>query len=323
MIKICDNEGKKERMMTHKHGWLFYFVKMMRYLPLIGLIYSTQVFAIGNLLHCYGDSEVWNQNAQQIFNTTVERTKNRTFKEKTQLLAIASYDLGLSFLCKENIPEGVKYLEIASQKYHIQATYLLALFYETGSTFDMRHTTITNHELQKAIYYYNEAEQQIERADDYPYGIHEDMFFIEQREHTSAKVFVNLPRQVFNKFSRELNIYLRQERMLDRQLDISPVKTVRSLFAMRNYADKCLSRPFPATWLRGKVRIRQIQQTQCQAMGDFAIQAIPLEARRLQLADRCRHWSVASSCAEHDIVTGKLIKLFNIMENQVLSVSLY
>lgn len=291
-------------------------------MPLVILIYSTQVFAIGNLLYCYGDPEVWNQNAQDIYNRAVKRLKDRNFEGKTQILAISAYDLGLSFLCMENIPEGVKYLEIASDNSHIQAIYLMALFYETGATFNMGHKP-TNSELVKAIHYYNKAEKQIEWADDYPYGVHEDMYFIERREHTSAKVFVNLPLAIYNKFSIELRDHLRRERIFGPMISNYPSKTVQSLFAMQDSADRCLNQPFPASWLRGEMKIRQIQQTQCQAMWDFAIQAIPLETQRLQLAERCYHWSVDNSCEQHEVKAGQLVELFKVMRDQVLSVSLY
>ena len=296
MTKI---NGKK----CQKH----YFVNCFVYF--IVAFFCLQVLAHGNLLHCYGDPAVWNRNARDIY-----------FRNPQS--AVAAYNLGMSFLCMDRIPEGIHYIELASQGKHIQATYLLALFYERDGTFDSKHE-LTHKALDKTIFYYNQTEKQIEAAAEYPYGIHEDMYSIEQREHTSIKVFLNLPILYFNKFSRELNHLLAKETRIGHPVSYPEAgETVKSLSNMQLFAHKCIQRPHPANWLHDEVRRWQVQQIQCQAMLHFAEEAIPLETERLALAGYCRLFK-DSHCMLHDAVSHQLVDLFGIMQQQVESVSLH
>lgn len=289
--------------MHSKLGW-FLSLKVFKFFLLTLFITSTKAFAIGSMVYCYGDPEIWNRNANEIF-------------ARNPQSAIAAYDLGLSFLCMDEISKGIHYLKKASDRKHIQATYLLAVFYETDASFKPIHQ-YTKTKLDKAIYYYDLAERQINAAEDYPYGTYQDMYYIEQREHTSTKVFVTLPVLYFTQFQREINQLMKQEHFTN----ISSAKTVKSLLAMQKFSSKCLSRPFPAKWLSKEQYIRKIQQVQCQAMWDFSEQAIPLEKKRLGLAVQC-YKQLRNTCSEHNIITFQIANLFNTMRETVLSVPSY
>ena len=268
-----------------------------------GLLADFRAGAVGNIIECYGDPLKWHQNAYDNFHRNHDDV-------------IAAYNLGISFLCLDNIPEGIEHIKLASQKGHIQATYLMALFYETDKTFDHRHQ-VTDAHLDDAISYYKIAAEQMKAAEEYPYGIHEDMSALEHRHHTRSQVAARLPCMYFNKYSQEIDGLPRQE-YLHPPHGVRRSHTIQSLLEMKTFADECLAQAFPPPWLTGEVQVRQAQQTQCQAMSNFANQALYLEMQRLQTAQKCT--GLLKNCRPYQKVMHQLVGLFHTMQHQVYSV---
>ena len=301
---------KKANQMVHNklHCWMLGVI-----ITLLLCMFSSFAIPVPNstnmeISKCYGDPVIWNKNAFKTFRSNTEDS-------------IAIYNLGMSFLCMEQLEQAVKYFKKASQKGHIQATFWLALYYETDKTLDLSHDVTTIY-LDKVIYYYRLAHTQIAQALEYPYGIHEDMYALENRHHTSAKVAISLPNMYFNYYSYILNKLLNQGFIVYHVNYSSSRSTINLLLSMKNYADDCLRRPFPAQWLKEEVEIRKNQQIQCLAMSDFATRALPLEVQRLQIAtSQCR--GALKSCPPHNKIMQQLVVLFKKMKTKALSVTIY
>ncbi len=260
------------------------------------------------LSKCYGDPVIWNTNAFKTFRHNNEDS-------------IAIYNLGMSFLCMEQLEEAIKYLKKASQKGHIQATFYVALYYETDKTLDLSHKVTATH-LDKVIYYYKLAHSQITQASEYPYGIHEDMYVLEPRHSTKAKVFISLPNMYFNYYSYMLNKLIKQKSYIYTVNYTHHQSTTDLLLSMKAFADDCLRQSFPAPWLKKEVEIRKKQQIQCLAMSDFATRALPLEVQRLQVANtQCA--GHLKNCLPHNEIMNQLVVLFKKMKTQALSVTIY
>ncbi len=273
------------------------------------IVYSTRGWAVGDVIDCYGDSSKGHQNFKENF-------------DRNPGDLIATYNLGINYLCMDRLSEGIQYIQLASDRGHIQATYLMAVFYESDGTFDSQHE-VTKKNIDQTIYYYNKADQQIKNAIEYPYGIHEDMYYLENRNHTRAQVAVNLPCMYFNQYSQQL-YKMKMHQNQSSIEDIDPklqLDMFRSLISMREFSQKCLNEPLPPAWLADEIHIREVEQIQCQAMNEFANYALSAEIKRRAIKKQCQE--SLGACSAYINITSQLIEKFHIMRNQVLSVSFF
>ncbi|MDE0119070.1 MAG: hypothetical protein OXM55_03580 [Bdellovibrionales bacterium] len=261
------------------------------FIMLFSFIFSLSAFAFINCSSASGDYE----GNLKVF---------KTFPNDLTVI----HTLGINAYCTGREEEGIKYIERASDGGHIKASNVMALYYET----DNGSVTLTKDPVHfdKMLFYYERAATQIELASNYPEGTTEDMPYLEEHNRTSAKIFVSLPYQYYKGYGRALGATLRG--------DIEYVDTEEVVYKMRESSERCLRRPSLAVWKDDRGVIAHALRVHCQAMWDFANDALSLEEERIRVAKNC---SVAlRECSAHKKIMDQLKQLAIEMKDKSKSV---
>ena len=235
----------------------------------------------------------------------------RKIVDKDPSNVIKIYNLGIFTLCLGNkIEEGMGYIERASSSDHIAATLVAALYYKTDGTFNRSRLTEDPQKFSDMITYYEEAAKQIESARNYPEGVTKDMPNLEKHYQISAEIFVSLPDSYYRGYDRALDdIVMGEAEYVD-------TKTV--LTNMQKAAERCLKRPSLSVWNGKREVITKALRVRCQAMKDFADDALELERTRIAIAQDC---SVPlRECSEHQDVVSQVASLEDTMWSKLDSV---
>ena len=261
------------------------------FVVLFGFIFSLSAFGtVGSIVQCDGDD-------------LKDYNEIREYLKKNPKDVMMIYSLGVNALCIGRMEEAIDHIENASSGGHIAASHIMALYHKTDGTFDNSQLTMDPQNFSDMIHYYEEAAKQIEAASNYPEGVTEDMPYLEEHSRTSAKVFVSLPDSYYNGYGMALGAVLEGK--------ANYVDTTEVLRRMRDAADRCLARPSLSVWNGNKKAITNAVRVRCQAMFDFADDALGLEQTRISVARQC---SVPpSECSEHKGVISDLAVLSGVM----------
>ena len=225
------------------------------------------------------------------------------------------YGAGIEGLCLEKVQEGMGYMQRASDLGHPQASYVIAQYYETDGTLDKPSPLTHNQEyIDSMFYYYERARKQIESASQYPKGSSKDMSFLEGVGYASAHVFISLANLRYQLYARAIGEILESSEKLEF------TDSIVILTRMRDSAETCLERQPLSVWREKKVHVHNVMQVKCRAYKEFAQNALPLEAERIEVATACS--APLSECQQHQDIINQLVELSQVMVSYTRSVSI-
>ena len=223
------------------------------------------------------------------------------------------YNMSISAICINKMQEGMALLERSADGGHVHANYYMGVYYQKDRSFDLSKPFTKDPENFNAmLFYFNRAANLIEGNPQYPEGTTRDMPYLEERNRTSAKVFMRLPGFYFNGYSRALGKIMKDAERTEY------TDTLEVLNKMRVAAERCLQRPALAVWKHRRQETAHIMRVRCGARRDFAIDALPLEKERLGVARQCA--GPLKECSEHQEIINALIGLANTMRETANSV---
>lgn len=225
------------------------------------------------------------------------------------------YSAGLNAICLKTTQDGMSYMQKASDLGHPQASYVIALYYETDGALDRSASLTHNQEyIDSMLYYYERTQNQIESVgSQYPEGTTEDMPYLERNNHTSAAVFIQQPELHYQLYGRALG------EILDSSEKLEFTDSIEILTRMRESAETCLERQPLSAWQEKKIHVYNVMQVKCRAYRDFAQNALPLEAERIRVAKTCS--APLSECQQHQDIINQLIDFANVLSSDVNSIS--
>ncbi len=224
------------------------------------------------------------------------------------------YNMSTLALCTENKAEGMALLEKAADGGHVNANRLMGKYYEQDKSFDTSKRTDDPHNYNAMLFYYERAARLIENNPQYPEGTYSDASYLEEHNRVSAKVFVALPGFYFDGYNVAVGDILNSAEK------VSYTDTLETLGKMLDSAERCLQRPALAVWKSKRAEIGHALKVRCRAMWDFANEALPLEEKRIAIAERCE--VPLKECPEHQEIINALIGLANTRRKKSDSVPL-
>ena len=227
---------------------------------------------------------------------------------------ITTYNLGITSLCIGKIPEGVSHLQTASDSGHVAATHLMGLHFRLNRSFSRAELGRTNgqEDFDSAIHYYEKAVQLIEETRDYPIGATEDMEEIEYYVYTSYYVFSTIPDLYLYGYNKALNHIVNSEERL------TYTDSLDVLEKMQRSAERCMQRPSLSGWWDKEEELYQVQQVRCGAYLNYARSVLPLEERRIQVAESCA--IPLAGCPAHQEIVNEISRNAAAMNEAIHSI---
>ncbi len=228
--------------------------------------------------------------------------------------------MALSAFCMGKEKEGLELLKRTSAMGHVHATYLMGAYYASGETFNSKYWLTPDRKddsenFASAIYYYEQAADQIMSAFYYPYGVNPDQPDWERHYTTTAKVFVGLPNFYYEVYMRAVENTLADSK---RGKKMSDADTIVGLVKMRNWSERCLKRPVLDVWkVHIGIGITNAMKANCQVMNNFAVQVLPLEQQRIKIVeDQCKD-VLLHECTEHQNIFNQIMDVSDILQKML------
>ena len=271
-------------------------------LGLLALAFSGFASAVGDFINCSGSD-------------IASYTTNVRIAQGNSNDIVTAYNAGTDALCLDKMQEGMAYMQQASDMGHVQASYVMYVYYKTDGQLNRTVKQTKDQENFDAMIYYAErTANQIERAVNYPDGINEDQPYLEKVARTSAYVFTSLPGFYYTGYIRAINSIMGSEEKIIYE------DALETLAKMEYSADRCLARPALSAWGTKKSHTIQAMRVQCQAMKEFAHRASILEQERNSVVSQCT--APLKECPEHQEIINELVNLVKEMRSQTTSISL-
>lgn len=193
---------------------------------------------------------------------------------------------------------------------HVTASYFLADYYRREKDSSSKNYPSTQASYDAAIFYYDRAATQIEKASHYPKGVYGDVSEVEAKRYMSVRAYTHLTGLYYYGYGRALEDMLKN--------DVSYTDTIKVLNNMLRSAERCLERPSLSVWGARQNEISNSKQVICQAQKDFAKKALDLESQRIEIAKRCD--VTLSECTEHQGIFQEIVQVVQEMNNKTSSV---
>ena len=211
-------------------------------------------------------------------------------------------------LCIGREAEGLAHLQKASDSGHIAATHLLGLYFKLNQSFsrqELGHIE-SQDDLNSAIHYYEKAAQIIDDTSNYPEGVTADMGELEYYLYHSYYIFATIPDLYQYGYSKAV------EEILNSEEKLTYVDTLDVLGKMRDAAERCVQRPSLSGWYDKEAEVYEVQQVRCGAYLDYARAVLPLEQRRIEVAQSCT--VPLGRCPNHQNIVNQLDQQRRMME---------
>lgn len=284
------------------------YISFTKYITLfISLLFSLNVFAVGDLLNCDNT-----HNTEDYYNFL-----HQWIAESTDIIADIDlvYDLARVSLCIGEKKEGIAYLQKSADIGYIPSAYLMGVYYLHNQTFDPSEEINNLEDLDKGIYYYTKGAQIIQSLANYPKGSTGDMEYVESKRYTSYWLFTDLPFIYLNGYYATIfNITNSNE-----EKEIFYNDTLDALNKIRETAIQCLNRPALLVWEEKRDIIYKAQQMTCNALFKFAEKAYALEEQRIAIDRNCQ--VPLNECIEHHEVVSQIYQLGTNVYRQINSAS--